>query len=407
MKRTLLASAFAALALAASAQTQEVLKVKGDGFRFLTKGLTTEGKVIPYSTIGAEHNYGIDAEFTIYDDAFNKVKSFSYPLKQFTYKRTPMTALVDITQKTLFEVDDDHLWEKDSTITTMEQFKNVVTQILAEGGDAAEDTNFFIDYKGDFAFHYSDNYWERYNGTEEIDGKNVPTIEQSYLYYNKEGKGIYSFRGIFAIELDLANANFQQEEGSTVEEYTKDEYIEGIEIENYDDSWASSYYTILSQNFFNNDDKFEFVVKSYKLTAAPEASTNFGYNSDDLQVRGLENGKLKVRKTVQDKYYEEVSKVVNEDGKDLLNLPGSDYVHRDDLYRLNGKSYICKFGSYYGDANDTNIIYVIDETGTGLTELARTKQVPAPKFFNLQGMQVDKNAKGIVIQKGGAKYLNK
>ena len=104
MKRTLLASAFAALALVASAQTQEVLKVQGDGFRFLTKGLTTEGKVIPYSTTGSERNYGgsvTDSEFTIYDDAFNKVKSFSYPLKQFTYKRTPMTALVDITQKTL------------------------------------------------------------------------------------------------------------------------------------------------------------------------------------------------------------------------------------------------------------------------------------------------------------------
>ena len=40
MKRTLLVSAFAVMALAASAQISEVTKVKGDGFDFIPKGLT-------------------------------------------------------------------------------------------------------------------------------------------------------------------------------------------------------------------------------------------------------------------------------------------------------------------------------------------------------------------------------
>ena len=38
MKRTLLVSAFAVMALAASAQVSEVTKVKGDGFDFIPKG---------------------------------------------------------------------------------------------------------------------------------------------------------------------------------------------------------------------------------------------------------------------------------------------------------------------------------------------------------------------------------
>lgn len=54
MKRTLLVSAFAVMALAASAQISEVTKVKGDGFDFIPKGLTTTGVITPYSTIGVE-----------------------------------------------------------------------------------------------------------------------------------------------------------------------------------------------------------------------------------------------------------------------------------------------------------------------------------------------------------------
>ena len=52
MKRTLLASALAVMALAASAQVSEVTKVKGGGFGFIPKSLTTTGVITPYSTIG-------------------------------------------------------------------------------------------------------------------------------------------------------------------------------------------------------------------------------------------------------------------------------------------------------------------------------------------------------------------
>ena len=40
------------MALAASAQISEVTKVKGDGFDFIPKSLTTTGVITPYSTIG-------------------------------------------------------------------------------------------------------------------------------------------------------------------------------------------------------------------------------------------------------------------------------------------------------------------------------------------------------------------
>lgn len=80
MKRTLLVSAFAVMALAASAQISEVTKVKGDGFDFIPKGLTTTGVITPYSTIGVEYHGDSNQipEFTVYDASFNVEKTFKY-----------------------------------------------------------------------------------------------------------------------------------------------------------------------------------------------------------------------------------------------------------------------------------------------------------------------------------------
>lgn len=81
MKRTLLVSAFAVMALAASAQISEVTKVKGDGFDFIPKNLTTTGVITPYSTIGVENNSSNQtSEFTVYDASFNVEKTFNLTL---------------------------------------------------------------------------------------------------------------------------------------------------------------------------------------------------------------------------------------------------------------------------------------------------------------------------------------
>ena len=99
MKRTLLASAFAVMALAASAQISEVTKVKGDGFDFIPKGLTTTSVITPYSTIGVEYHGGSNqiSEFTVYDASFNVEKTFKYDPRVFKSNLVPMKALADQT----------------------------------------------------------------------------------------------------------------------------------------------------------------------------------------------------------------------------------------------------------------------------------------------------------------------
>ena len=123
-------------------------------------------------------------------------------------------------------------------------------------------------------------------------------------------------------------------------------------------------------------------------------------------INGIENGKLVFCQDVQDKYYESYLAVKNEDGKELFTIPNCNYGKDLSIYRMNGKTYIENSESL-GNGETQYVIYLLDNTGTGITELARTNVVKSAKTFNMAGMKVGKNAKGIVIQQGGKKYFNK
>ena len=392
-------SAMLAVGLAASAQTQEALKVKSDGFYFMQKNLTTIGKATPYSTIGTEYSSNQLAEFTVYNESFNKVQNFSYPLRTFEAKSIYMKALADITKKTVIEYWDRWPIElgKGSDFVTFDDFKLFVLQNNAD----LSSTDFFIDQDGNFAYHMPDKNWMSYEGYKDMDGKDVPVIRQRYYYYNKEEKAIYYCTAIMAVEVDLDHLTWTVDDSQSGS-LTRTERIMNTELKDYDIACNEGSSDYITQNVFNDDDKYEFLVKSYRQVDAPtDGNTTL---TNGLSIDGMENGKLVIRKQEQDKYYEGYTKVVNEDGKDLLTLPVGDdnYV---DLYRLNGKTYIGTEERSNGET--TYVLYLLDTASSGITELARTNAVKGMPTYNLQGMKVRKDAKGVVIQRGGKKYINK
>lgn len=175
MKRTLLVSAFAVMALAASAQISEVTKVKGDGFDFIPKGLTTTGVITPYSTIGVENNSSNQTpEFTVYDASFNVEKTFKYDPRVFKSNLVPMKALADFkTKKVVKEGKEEAYWNKvdgvygdngfETPITTMDEFKAAVTKLIGDGEQV-----YFTDYKGNFAFYNKYDRPETFGGNDSI-----------------------------------------------------------------------------------------------------------------------------------------------------------------------------------------------------------------------------------------------
>ena len=411
MKRTLLASALAVMALAASAQVSEVTKVKGDGFDFIPKSLTTTGIITPYSTIGVENhsNDNQTAEFTVYDASFNVAKTFSYEPKVFTAKRMLKKAWADYKTKKIINtgyeneyyrsVDGVYDYEKGFLIpiTTMDEFKAAVAKMIGE-----EKVDFFTDDNGNFAFRLAS---DRLNVGKS--GKDDFRVEEDFSYYNSSDNKLHKVKALLkSIEFDTSNLDWKDGDSSASYEITVGERIFQTEVYDYDVNCNESSDVYLSQNVFNNDDKYEYLVQSYREVSTPTDPTG-SYQPGLIGISGIENGKAVLTTEVQDKYYESYLAVKNEDGKELFTVPNSRY-YKDvfTIYRANGKTYISNYESQ-GSGLGQYVIYLLDKTDTSITELARTQAVKSAKTFNMAGMQVGKNAKGIVIQQGGKKYFNK
>lgn len=411
MKRTLLASAFAVMALAASAQVSEVTKVKGDGFDFIPKSLTTTGIITPYSTIGVENhsNDNQTAEFTVYDASFNVAKTFSYEPKVFTAKSMVKKAWADYKTKKIINtgyeneyyrsVDGVYDYEKGFLIpiTTMDEFKAAVAKMIGE-----EKVDFFTDDNGNFAFRLAS---DRLNVGKS--GKDDFRVEEDFSYYNSSDNKLHMVKALLkSIEFDTSNLDWKDGDSSASYEITVGERIFQTEVYDYDVNCNESSDVYLSQNVFNNDDKYEYLVQSYREVSTPTDPTG-SYQPGLIGISGIENGKAVLTTEVQDKYYESYLAVKNEDGKELFTVPNSRYYKNDfTIYRANGKTF---FGNYeiQGNGLGQYVIYLLDKTDTGITELARTQVVKSAKTFNMAGMLVGKNAKGLVIQQGGKKYFNK
>jgi len=408
MKRTLLASAFAVMALAASAQVSEVTKMKGDGFGFIPKSLTTTGVITPYSTIGVEYhgNDNQTAEFTVYDASFNVVKTFSYEPKVFKAKRVPMKALADFKTKEVL----DKGYEKESfrpvfgvydyekgflvPVTTMDEFKAAIAKMLS-----GETVDFFTDDNGNFAFRLL-------NDKLYIDGWGDDGVRVRESFFYSVNNRLYRVENLVKlVEVDTSNLAWKEDDSRESSEIKITESIYQTEVYDYDVNCNEDSYGYLSQNVFNNDDKYEYLVKSYREVSKPTDPTG-SYQPGLISINGIENGKIVLTKDVQDMYYEPYLVVKDEDGKDLFTVPNGGYKDDFTIYRANGKTYISNYESQ-GSGLGQYVIYLLDKTDTGITELARTQMVKSAKTFNMAGMLVGKNAKGLVIQQGGKKYFNK
>ena len=410
MKRTLLASALAVMALAASAQVSEVTKMKGDGFGFIPKSLTTTGVITPYSTIGVEYhgNDNQTAEFTVYDASFNVAKTFSYEPKVFKAKRVPMKALADFKTKEVLDKGSEkesfrpvygvYDYEKGFLfpVTTMDEFKAAIAKMLS-----GETVDFFTDDSGNFAFRLlSDKLY--------IDGwgDDGVRVRESFYYYNSSDNRLYRVENrLKLVEVDTSNLAWKEDDSRKSDGITLTESIYPTEVYDYDVNCNESSDVYLSQNVFNNDDKYEYVVESYREVSTPTDPTG-SYQPGSISINGIENGKAVLTTEVQDKYYESYLVVKDEDGKDLFTVPTSGYKNDFTIYRANGKTFISNYESQ-GNGLGQYVIYLLDKTDTGITELARTQVVKSAKTFNMAGMLVGKNAKGLVIQQGGKKYFNK
>lgn len=398
MKKTLLTSAFAVMALAASAQSQ-VASPAGE-FEFIPKNLTVGGKIIPVSMVKDEENGKYD--FTIYNSSFNTERIFTLPLKKYTYHVKLLQAQAPLTVTEVLDKDDSYAepieWTNPTTgekISTIEDWKIFVSQRFGS------DWVVFTDTDGNFAAHRSNGWMDL--SEESSDGI---IMRQDYVFYNASNNEL--MKRDTRVKCSVNTDNLTWKEVSSDEGSVSSEIME-TDLKDYDANCAESYDSYLTQSLFNNDEKFEAVMKAYKEVPASEADDNndgnFASTGFPYAITGVDGDKVTLQKTEQDKYYKSCISIVNEDGKELVTLPEESGSHYFKFAKADGKLYMMV--DAYNNGKEQTIIYSVDNVNTSITELARTNAVKSRKTFNMAGMQVSKDAKGIVIQQGGKKYINK
>ena len=126
MKKTLLVSAFSAIAMVAGAQT-EVASAAGE-FDFITKNFTVGQKTIPYSLVKDEQNGKY--EITFYNTVFNKERSIQVPLKEVKYYPTKTyTASLPVNKLTMKEsLDNGDSFTPDKPLETFDDFATFIKE---------------------------------------------------------------------------------------------------------------------------------------------------------------------------------------------------------------------------------------------------------------------------------------
>lgn len=391
MKKTLLVSAFSAIAMVAGAQT-EVASAVGE-FDFITKNFTVGQKTIPYSLVKDEQNGKY--EITFYNTVFNKERTIQVPLKEVKYYPTKTyTASLPLNKITIMESSDyGDLFTPDKPLETFDDFAKYIKENLSYYGYGPEFVP-FADAQGNW--YFVDDYDYHSN---EFDG--LSKVFKYFGYYDKKSNQVHMLFGA-NVKFEVDDSNIEWNEGSAQGEVFTP-ILKKISLKDYDANCAESFDSYVTQNLFNQDEKFEFVTQSYREVAS-DGNSGVQNSESPYQIIGLSgNSPAVISISRENKAYESYISVIGEDGEEIVNLPDGSY----DLHfiKLDGKLYMTV--NTAKDGQEQTIIYSVDNVNTSITELARTTPVKARKLFNSLGMQVSKNAKGLVIRQGGIKYFNK
>lgn len=388
MKRTLLVSAFSAIAMVAGAQT-EVASAVGE-FDFITKNFTVGQKTIPYSLVKDEQNGKY--EITFYNTVFNKERTIQVPLKEVKYYPTKTyTASLLVNKITIMKSSDyGALYTPDHPLETFDDFAKYIKEKISYN---YLDYVPFADAQGNW--YLGDDYDYHSN---EFDG--LSKTFKYFGYYDKKSNQVHMC--VANVKFEVDDSNIEWNEGSAQGEVFTP-ILKKISLKDYDANCAESFDIYVTQNLFNQDEKFEFVTQSYREVAS-DGNSGVQNSESPYQINGLSgNSPVAISISRENKAYESYISVIGEDGEEIVNLPDGSY----DLHfiKLDGKLYMTV--NTDKDGQKQTIIYGVDNVNTSITELARTTPVKARKLFNSLGMQVGKNAKGLVIQQGGIKYVNK
>lgn len=374
-------------ALSASAQS-EVMRKEGQGhMSIMSKHLFIDQKARPvWIDRNDDRHMSEQLQIVVYDQAFNMEKTFSFQPKTFKYRSYRGLATVRPIKQTVTSRDDRAMGNPVG-LNSLISFEAYV-----KDNYDSDRYDFFIDDEGHYAC------WDRYDRSYQSgDAENTVVLTRCGLYYNPAELSLVSRTEKVCLEYDPSTAVWKKDPDDDGYENTFYEQIESLSMSDYDHQESHNLTATLSQNLFNEDDKYEYAVMSYREVAAPDFPEWCEVINVDM------DGNITLQAQIQDKYYERWTEVLNEDGQHVLSLPRENI---EDWYIifLDGKKYIHAYD--WRKAESYYVLYLLDNQGTGVSEVLRHKVSADGRSYNVAGIRVAGNAKGIVV-KNGVKCLNR
>lgn len=231
----------------------------------------------------------------------------------------------------------------------------------------------------------------------------IPTVdytveESGFAYYPNNGR---------VVEARCTRQVKLSDQWETVNEEERVSRYSNIEISsynNFDNATGCELY--ISQNFFNDDEKYEFLVPVY----ARNTEGNIRY-TDYLSLHYGEEEYAYEREITYDIYLQGYD-VVNEDGNILhtFYVPNDEGMSYCEMFTFNNKNYVCvyrqpydvhvSYTDIYEINNQTNSIQKVQQL-SGISIQPRTPHRNEPIMVELLDKEADKNLEVIVTSANG------
>lgn len=410
MKKTLLLTALAAM-LGSTSVNAQILKSYG-GMAVIPGTQTNSGKSMlitaDYLNTRAkgplkESDYDDDFDdymFTVYDTNMREQTKFSITVPQIPYNYWTERAVTNVKVDDLIKEMDRYAYEyaypayNDVTITTAEDLADYLGSY--NGGKYKP----FVDRQGKQSVieDYEGNYWNYYEF-----GKVAPRN-----YYYVENNIIYRCEVYYDFDYALIESCYNNWSSLNWQKYGETQTTSMscslaehtvYDFERVDGTFDMEDPIPLSQNIFNNDDKWEFVFVANMYSNVFESGSGYKFNEDGY----LYFERIQTEMTGDSFDF----MVVNQDGTVLNKINLEDELCDDDefdVYRMGGKTYL-KFRLHDKEGEHYEALYEYSSMGDGVKLVSKTRLKVAPSIVN-RGESVkvdlgDKTSKLMVSNSAG------
>lgn len=382
------------LAGSATSAEAQVLKVRDGGVLVIPGSLTNSGKgmlaVASYEesrSKGMKKESGYDdydemeeVHITIYDTKMNKQTEFDFTWPRVTYTCWQEQAVTSYKLNDLLIVQGENQFNIDYAegVSTNQQLVNWLNQNWENSFAIFKDAN-NVEYV--INTRYPENTFFEYWRYGELLVRHFYKVENG-IVYEVNRYFDYNYEVLDALYSDSWN---WQKVGDSWTETSDFELAEfGVfDLDNGDGAYDRES-QVISQNLFNNDDKWEFVLIPDEVESV--APDGFLTNEDGYIY-------LERRQRTSDGDCDML--VINQDGTVLNKIKFDGRMDDEDfdVLRMDGKTYL-KVTVEDEDYHDWDCLYLYDNLGNGVQKVASGRVKVSPAIVNRgEGVNVELDAK--------------